>query len=174
MAYVRFDEIENVLSSLDLLAILAPLVKKRQAFWKWIIVAAHDSVQGALVCAIADSTGTSVLDKKSARKVLEWFDDTSKEYPGEWMADFNTLLKRAAIKMTASDARDIKKLHGFRNDFAHFTPKSWSIEVAGLPRIIGVAVQLAESLMKEQRVEHRMTETKSAGFGTISKQSKWH
>ena len=157
MAYARFDEIENVLSSLDLLAELAPIVKKRRVFWKWIIIAAHDAVQGALVCSIADLTGTSVLDKKSAKKMLDWLDDTSKKYPGEWMADFTTLLQRAAIDMAPSEAKDIRRLHSFRNDFAHFTPKSWSIEIAGLPRIVGVALRLVEDLMKRDRVEYRMT-----------------
>lgn len=162
MSYVRFDEIENVLASLDLLATLAPLVKKRRSgsYWKWIIVGAHDALQGALVCAIADTTGTNVLSKKSAKKMLDWLEDTSREYPGEYMADFTTLLKRAGVTLPSQDANDIRKLHGLRNEFSHFTPKGWSIELAGLPRIINAALGLIERLMQSDRVEYRITGNK--------------
>ena len=163
MLYARFDEIDNVLASLDLLATLAPLVKRRRSrsYWKWIIVGAHDAVQGAVVCAIADTTGTNVLSKKSGKTVLKWLEDTSKEFPGEYMADFETLLKRALIELPPKDAKDIRKLHSLRNDFAHFTPKGWSIELAGLPRIIEAALRLVERLMQSDRIQYRMTGNKT-------------
>jgi hypothetical protein len=162
MSNLQFDEIENVLASLDLLAMLSPLVKQRRlrSHWKWIIVGAHDALQGALVCAIADTTGTNVLSKKSSKKMLNWLEDTSKAYPGEYMADFETLLKRAAVTLPPADAKDIKALHGLRNDFAHFTPKGWSIELAGLPRIIDTALRLVEQLMQSDQVQYRMTGNK--------------
>jgi hypothetical protein len=109
------------------------------------------------LCAIADTTGTKVLSKKSAKKMLDWLDDGSNEYPGEYLADFTTLSKRAAIALPHGDANDIKKLHGLRNDFAHFTPKSWSIESAGLPRIIDAALRMIERLMQSDQVAYRMT-----------------
>jgi hypothetical protein len=162
MKYARFDEVESVLASLDLLVVLAPLVNRRQSrsLWKWVIVGAQDALQGALVCAIADTTGTSVLSKTSAKQILEWLADTSKKYPGSFMADFKSLMERAAIKLPAQDAKDIDKLHGMRNDFAHFVPKGWSIELAGLPRMISVALRLVEELMRSERVEYRLTGNK--------------
>jgi hypothetical protein len=39
-----------------------------------------------------------------------------------------------------------------RNNFAHFTPKGWSIEKAGLPRMIGAALDAAEVLMRRYYV----------------------
>ena len=162
MSYARFDEIENVLASLDLLVILCPVVNRRRSrsLWKWIIMGAQDAVQGALVCAVADTAGTSVLTEKSGRKMLDWLEDTSKEYPGEFMADFKTLLKSTKIKLSPQDDKDITRLHGFRNRFAHFTPKSWSIELAGLPRILGTALRVVDELMRSEPVQYRMTGNK--------------
>jgi hypothetical protein len=159
MTYVQFDEIENVLASLDLIATLAPLVKKRRhrSQWKWLIIGAHDALQGALVCAIADSTRTNVLSEKSARKMLEWLEDRSKDYPGEFLANFGSLMKRAAIEISTMDAKDLKKLHFLRNELSHFTPKGWSIELAGLPRLIDVALKLVERLMQSERVNLHMS-----------------
>jgi hypothetical protein len=73
---VYFNEIEDVLSSLDLLALVAPLVRKQPSYWKWVIIAAHAGLQGATVCALRtqDTSGVSVFEKKSARKMLKWFD----------------------------------------------------------------------------------------------------
>jgi hypothetical protein len=39
--FLHFDEIEDVLSSLDLLALTVPLVKKQPSYWKWVLVASQ-------------------------------------------------------------------------------------------------------------------------------------
>jgi hypothetical protein len=36
--YVRFDQYENALLSLELIAHFAPLVRKKPQYWKWIMV----------------------------------------------------------------------------------------------------------------------------------------
>ena len=91
--YVRFDEVEDVLSSLGLLALCAPLVQKEPSYWKWAIISAHAALQGAMVCALHDRI--SVLDKQSARATLEWLDKKTARPPkNERLAHFNTLLQR--------------------------------------------------------------------------------
>jgi hypothetical protein len=63
-AYVRFDEFEDVLASVELVALLAPFVREDPQYWKWIIVGAHSALQGAMVCAYVDTRGTSILKKQ--------------------------------------------------------------------------------------------------------------
>jgi hypothetical protein len=103
--YVSFSEHEDALASLELVALVAPLVRRKPRYWKWVIVGAHNALQGAMVCAYADSTGTSVLEKKSAKEMLEWLyaDPTTRgpypeerlaPYPEERLAPFGELLKR--------------------------------------------------------------------------------
>ena len=48
--YVRTDEREDVIASLDLIALLAPQLLRHPPMWKWVISAAHNALQGALVC----------------------------------------------------------------------------------------------------------------------------
>ena len=58
---------------------------------------------------------------------------------------------------------DIKRLHGyFRNTFAHFSPMGWSIEKAGLPRIIGAGLDAVEALMSMDRMGVRLEESQQA------------
>ena len=54
--------------------------------------------------------------------------------------------------------RDIEKLHGaLRNNFAHFRPKGWSIERAGLKRIIGVALDVIEQIMFGDELSYKLS-----------------
>ena len=176
--YVRFDEVEDVLSSLGLLALCAPLVQKEPSYWKWAIISAHAALQGAMVCALHDRI--SVLDKQSARATLEWLDKKTARPPkNERLAHFNTLLQRFCesqpLALSQTQLKDIKLLHEhFRNSFAHFVPQSWSIEKAGLPRIVGAAVDATERLMAYPNVVHKLSGNKkhrlASYLGTIRTQ----
>lgn len=168
--YLHFDEIEDVLSSLDLLALVMPLVNRQPSYWKWVIIAAHAGLQGAMVCALRDTSGVSVLEKDCAREMLKWLDTQKGEPPQERLADFRTLLARCRktscmdgqpLKLSNAQANDIKRLHKeFRNSFAHFIPTSWSIEKAGLPRIARAAVDATEMLMGHSRVVYKLSGNK--------------
>jgi hypothetical protein len=165
-AYVRFDEREDVFASLDLLTLITPLLEECPAYWKWAILSAHSALQGAMVCALADTTGTSILSKESAAEMLDWLQsdhETRGEPPKEWLASFGQLFrmckKAKILSLTAQQAKDILRLHRyFRNNFAHFTPKGWGIEKAGLPRMIGAALDAVEGLMQQHRVAMHLNE----------------
>jgi hypothetical protein len=165
--YLRFDEIGDVLPSVDVIAVLAPTLRDNPLRWKWVILAAHSAMQGAMVCAYADSANTSILTKKSEAAMWDWHnadEDTRGPHPGERLADFGDLLKKCLagshncdpLVLTKEQRKDIDRLHMFRNDFTHFTPKGYSIQQAGLPRIIGVALDVVEELMNRDQVIYRL------------------
>ena len=165
--YLRFDEIEDVLSSVDLLTLCVPLVTRKPSYWKWAIMASHTGLQGAMVCALQDTSGVSILDEDCAHEMIEWHNKRTGKRPQEKLADFNTLLKRCRkgdfmqgqpLKLSHSQTRDIKRLHkDFRNNFAHFVPAGWSIEKAGLPRIVRAAVDTIETLMAHPKVIYKLS-----------------
>jgi hypothetical protein len=153
-----FDEREDVLTSTDLLAIVTPKLKKQPSYWKWMIIAAHNGLQGALVCAIQNTSATNVLNKKSATKMLNYLKTLEGDRPQEYLADFVTLLKEYRKKYPSHGItpEQLKSIHGlhkqFRNNFAHFVPKGWWIEIAMLPPIIESALDLIESAMQQHQV----------------------
>ena len=168
--YIRFDEVEDVLSSLDLLALISARITREPSYWKWVIVSSHMALQGAIVCVLAGTSSLPVLDKNSGRLMADWLDKRQGQIPDDRLADFGTLLDRAQDKqftdgnplaLTAQRKKDILRLHRhFRNDFAHFTPKGWSIEVAGLPRIISAALGAIEVLMLRDRILYKLSGNK--------------
>jgi len=159
--WLRIDEYTDVLSSTDLLALVAPKLTKSPPSWKWMIIAAHNGVQGALVCAIQDSTATNILSKPSAIEMLNWLETLEGERPKEQLADFCLLVKKFRKKypevLTSEQHRKILKPHReFRNKFAHFTPTHWSIEISMLPALVQAAIDLIEVAMKQEQVVVKM------------------
>lgn len=173
--YIRFDEIEDVLSSLDLLALAAPFVTKQPSYWKWTIVSAHDAFQGAMVCVLGGTSGIPVLEKAVAKKMWAWLETGDGEPPNERLTDFKTLLGRVQrgeftdghpLRLSAHQLKDVRKLHThFRNSFMHFVPQGWSIERAGLPRIILTAVDGVEFLLTHDRVSYKLSGNKKRRIG---------
>jgi hypothetical protein len=164
--YVHFDEREDVLASLELLVHILPLLKKNAQYWKWAIVSSHSALQGALVCFLTGTSGIEVLDERSAKQWRQWYETLEGPPPKERLAEFKLLLWRSCrkmkrdgqpLKVTRKELRDVLRLHrDFRNNFAHFTPKGWSIEKAGLPRILGTAVRFTGVLLSMDHMGYKL------------------
>jgi hypothetical protein len=63
--------------------------------------------------------------------------------PSEWMSEYGGL----PLKSNAQTDRDVEALNTLRKQFSHFIPQSWSIEMVGLPRIVGSVVAVPEDLL---------------------------
>jgi hypothetical protein len=96
--YVDFDEFEDVLSSMDLLAFVVPLANQHPSYWKWIVITSQAALQGAMVCALAATSRLPVLERQSAREMRQWLETQEGHAPQERLADFNTLLKKMPSK----------------------------------------------------------------------------
>jgi hypothetical protein len=125
-----------------------------------------------MVCALADTTGTSILTKKSGSKMLHWLQtdlDHRGKPPKERLAEFDVLLEKslseAGLKLTEQQEKDIRRLHEyFRNRFSHFIPMGWGIQKAGLPRMIGTALYAVQDLMGRGRAATHFRWKRSATF----------
>jgi hypothetical protein len=160
--YVRFNEFTDAICSVQLVAELAQSVKQRPLLWKWIIIGAHNALQGAMVCALSESDGTGALTTKSRIEMLDYLQNAREgvQPPREFLADYDTLFKcvQEAKRMIGGEPlcvsdlerKRLRKLNDLRRKLAHFTPKGWSIEAAGLPAIILAALDATEHLMLAQ------------------------
>jgi hypothetical protein len=157
--YIRFDQYEDVVASLELVAKLAPLVGEKPQCWKWMIIGAHSALQGAMVCALFDRA--AVLKKANPKNKKAAKQETASGVPQEWIEGrievFQVLLKRCVagnrfcepLVLTLEQRADIGKLHReYRNDFVHFAPhQGWAIAKVKLPPMIEAALFATEDLM---------------------------
>ena len=53
------------------------------------------------------------------------------------------------FKPSGTQERSIGQLNRLRNEFIHFVPKGWSLEVSGLPQIVGDCLNAISFLVFE-------------------------
>ena len=145
--WIEYSELTDVISSVQLIATLAEPVKRHPILWKWIVLAAHSALQGAMVCNLSGNSSLGALTDKSRAKMLKFLGEGGEgDVPDDWLAPFETLLEwiqtpeRLADGVlwhpTETQIRTLKMLHYLRNEFSHFKPKGWSIHSKDLPKTV--------------------------------------
>jgi len=161
--YLRVDEREDAISALEHAAYTLGALAQQPLSWKWLIIALHNALQGALVCTLSGTDGAGALSRKSMKEMWEWFESSranpNAPIPREWLAPPEELYARAKdpnymsefggqpLKCTTEQDEDMCRLNALRRGFMHFTPKGWSIETAGLPRIALNTLVIVETLL---------------------------
>ncbi len=130
-------------------------------YWKWIIIAIHNSMQNFMVCGVPSSSKLNILNKRSAKKMQQYYNGETDEYPEEKLEYFINLYNRIksdvmliyehSKKFVSNEKQDdnITKLHHFRNNFIHFVPKGLLIDVREFPDYVDTSVEVIKFLAFE-------------------------
>ena len=144
--YLRTDEHEEAVRSLEWAEIQARGLVGDPYLWKWVLIALHNAAQGFLVLALWDGNGLNTLQPRIAEKWLKAYENGG-PFPAEKLDHFLNLYAKVKDSNNfhtvgagpfipgASSDWSLERLNEFRNTFTHFTPKGWSLELAGLPSI---------------------------------------
>lgn len=155
--WFRTDELEEAVSTLETLAEWSKNLDSNISYWKWVILATHNATQGFMVLALRGSDRLRPLRDDIAKKWLEAHQNHT-EYPEEKLDNFRNLYKKIksdlmlffvhSKKFVSSKAQDksMHKLNSLRDNFIHFLPQSWSIEVSGLPEICSDCIDIINFL----------------------------
>lgn len=153
--FLRTDEREEAIRSLEWAAQQASSISEDSYQWKWVLIALHNAVQGIMVLALWNGNGLLALRDKVASKWLDAYNNGG-PYPVEKLDEFLNLYKKVKDKNNfhvigagpfspgASHDKSFTLLNSYRNEFIHFTPKGWSLELRGLPRVCLDALDLIE------------------------------
>jgi hypothetical protein len=161
--WIRTDEIEETSSALETTAEVLRRIPGDLYQWKWAILALHNTVQGFMVLALRGSHSLHVYRPEDAARWLEAHEKWG-PYPTDLkLDDFLNLYKKIKGELmlkfvdskrfvpSGTQGRSVKELNGLRNEFVHFTPKGWSLEVSGLPVICLDCLNIVEFLGWESR-----------------------
>lgn len=114
--------------------------------WKWFLISLHNCLQAFMVLALKSSNSFNVMRPKHVNKWLDAYEN-DRDYPEVKLDFFNELfLKIQTDSMNIYSHSEIftsneeinesvKKLNNFRNNFIHFMPMSWSLEISGLSKL---------------------------------------
>ena len=152
--WLRTDEAEDVAGSVRHAIRCLELVETDPQAWKWFVIAVHSALQGACVChLVTTATPVGVVNDRQASNWLNFIQlksaGASIPTPKTHLLPFNELLSRirasrsdgnrsieSGILISDSEYEWLKRFNdGIRNQFAHFEPMAWSVEVSGLPEI---------------------------------------
>jgi hypothetical protein len=140
--WLRADEREDAIASLKLYAEAINRCREDLSYWKWAVVSLHSVVQAIMAIHLGFGNNLLVMRQVDAEAWLKAHDD-GKPYPNTKMDTFLNLyekIKHCAVfgytfAPKGQQGKSIKRLNGFRNEFVHFVPKGWSIELSGMPNI---------------------------------------
>jgi len=134
--------------------------------WKWVVVSLHSALQGACVCHLTTTAHpVGALTEANTREWLDYFEnsrtDPSTEAPTTYLKSLPGLLKAvrkpnssgdgsqgSGIEISDQELQWLKRIHDdVRNQFVHFRPKSWSIDVSGIPELCRLIARIVESIL---------------------------
>lgn len=156
-SYLRTDEIEEAISALEMLSEVTPFLVKDIYRWKWAIIATHNALQDFMVIALRQGNGLLALKDNIAAEYLKAQKEGGKR-PAEKLDNFLNLYKKIKsdrmlcyshgkrFKADPEHNWAVKKLNELRNEFLHFVPKGWSLEIISLPKICLNCLEVIEFL----------------------------
>lgn len=144
--WLRTDEAQEAVSALELAVRHLGSVPSDIFAWRWVVISLHIATQGFMVIALRDSAGLIPLPDELAERWLHAY-RRHRPLPSARLDSFPKLYKKVQLERTAaqlgatpfkpvgSQGRSITLLNSLRNQFIHFLPMSWSLEVSGLPAV---------------------------------------
>jgi hypothetical protein len=135
------------------------------------LVELHRALYCALITVLSGKAEIGAYPEWLQVKWIEYFeksrtDPDVKPPEKDFVAPFTELFSRAEnvspplLQLTLDQRADILKLNEFRGDLEHVKPRTWSLEIGGLPRMSMVAADAFEMLLPS--FSHRLDETKQA------------
>lgn len=177
--WIRTDESDDVAGSVRHALRCASQVGGDDQLWKWIALALHSALQGACVCHL--TTSFVPVGAVTARNAAEWISYHEQSYtdpdarpPRTQLMALPDLLKAvrkpnsagdrsndAGVALTDAELAWLRRFHdSVRNQFVHFEPMGWSLEVSGISAIGSLVARI-------------MGEILSAGYGFRHKGRVW-
>jgi hypothetical protein len=133
--YLRFSEETNALDYLERAGEFIKATSSDSNAWKWVILSLHGALYGFAISACKGSNYESVIKKtRKGHERLITLDEALNICQDEkWMG---TLHGALALNLSDSQKDSIRRLKAtLRNNFEHYIPGGWSIEMHGFPRI---------------------------------------
>jgi hypothetical protein len=147
--YARFTEEANALDYLEKTVSFIKSADNNPLDWKWIILAIHGALYSFMICALKGTSPDNVcFNTKAGKTKLIGFPEALKRcQDSAWM---NVSGFTKVLQLSEKQRRAVKRIHDeFRNQFVHYQPTIWSIELAGMSEIVMQALDVVRFVSRE-------------------------
>ena len=133
---------ENAIDDLEKLFKFLELAKQDKSYWKWVIIALHSSLYKFMLLALKNSDCSGICEQGERKKVelvykIDSFNSKNKLISFlkafEWIQDTEKMSRymnsKAFISTPETDEAMRKLNTTLRNQFFHFKPMDWLIEI---------------------------------------------
>jgi len=146
MGYFRTNHFDEAASAAEAAADFSASALSDPYRWKWAVIAIHGTVQAFMVLALHRGSGLLAMPDKHRDKWLKNY-RAGGPLPPDRMDSFLNLYEKVKTDAAAgwvhskpffpgeTHDESMAKLNDIRNEFIHFMPKVWALELAGLPAI---------------------------------------
>jgi len=153
--WLHTDERDDILASLRMVSSSCDAARDDLSAWKWVVIGTHSALQGAMALHLAFGNDLLVASPESASAWLDAHENGA-PYPETMMDDFLNLYKKIKkhevlgfrFKPNGTQGGNVRRLNRFRNQFVHFMPQGWAIELSGMPQLcrdgLGIVGELGE------------------------------
>lgn len=145
--WLHLDETENAIDFLEATARFVETIPD-ETKWKWVSISLHGALYGFAICAIQGTCPNRVTYKEKGEiKLISICKALKRCQDQRWMGQYTN-----SKVLTLSDDENwaIENLRAtLRNNFAHFKPKSWSLEITPMPDIVSHVLRVIEFLALE-------------------------
>ncbi|WP_234791118.1 hypothetical protein [Agrobacterium rubi] len=161
------DEAEDVAGSIRHVLRAATFVNDDPLTWKWVVLTLHSALQGACVCHLTTTTApVGAVTERNASEWLTYFEasptNPNLRPPKTHLKGLPDLLLAvrssnsacdnsytAGVEISESELNWLGHFHkNMRNQFVHFEPMGWSIEVSGIPEIAKVVARIIGEILQ--------------------------
>jgi hypothetical protein len=165
--WIRTDEAEDVAGSIRQALRCMTFTESDGQAWKWVALALHSALQGACVChLVTTASPVGAVTERNAGEWLEYFekrrDDPAARPPQTYLLILPDLLKALRKSRSAGDRSNasgvrlsdqelswLRRFHDeVRNQFVHFEPMGWSLEVSDIPRLAQLIARIIEEILE--------------------------
>ena len=146
--WLRLSVIENAIDNLEMVSYFLENIESEMK-WKWAVIALHQALYGFAISASSGFVQRKVTrpsKKYSDGKLISiWEAIDLVKKPADVAPEFHKSLVLSSDENWAVG----KLVDEFRNEFEHFTPKSWSVEVSGMPKLISLVIRVIRFIALE-------------------------
>lgn len=140
--------------------------------WKWVVLALHGALYGFAISACRSTTSENIIrrTKKGVEKLISLDQALQICRDAKWMG---TLYGGKPLNLSDRQKDSISKLkETLRNNFEHYVPRGWSIEIQGLPDIAMDVLDVIRFLSVETYRYQNLNESQRRHIKSIVYQSK--